>query len=482
MKINQQHPQLALLIDGEWITGGGRRERAVVNPATAEEIGLLPLASAEDIERAANISRKGFAQWQSITAIERGRILAAVANSIRNSRESLAGLLTREQGKTFKEALAEVQGAADIMEWCGEEGKRLYGRLVPSRASGIAQTVRLEPVGPVAAFSPWNYPLALAARKIGQALGAGCSVVIKPAEEAPSAVLEFARICLQCGVPPAALQVLFGVPSEVSSQLIASPNIRKISFTGSVGVGKQLAALAGTHLKKVTFELGGHSPVIIMDDIDIDRAVTISVSSKFRNAGQICIAPTRFFVHDSIYDRFIQKFALHASALKVGDGMHPDTDMGPLAHRRRLEAMEELVDDALRKGAKQLTGSSCALSSGGYFWNPTVLSDVSPRARLMVEEPFGPIASFVRFDDVEQAIAQANSVEYGLAGYAFTSSLKTARFIEENLNVGIVGLNTFAVTAPEMPFSGTKDSGLGNSLGIEGLIDHMNVKSVFEAA
>lgn len=406
-------------------------------------------------------------------------MLNAVARQIRNECEAMARLLTEEQGKTLREARGEAAGAADLFDWMAEQGKRLYGRVVAARSPDVQQMVVLEPVGPVAAFSPWNYPLALAARKVAQALAAGCSVVIKPAEEAPGAVLQLARICVACGVPADAIQVVFGVPADVSEQLIASPHIRKVSFTGSIPVGRQLAALAGKALKKVTFELGGHSAVIVMNDVDVDRVVELSVASKFRNAGQICIAPSRFFVHDQIHDEFVEKFARRARAIRMGDGLLEGTDMGPLAHERRQAAMQELTEDAVGAGATVVTGATGRPARPGYFWEPTVLSDVPDSALLMQEEIFGPIAPFVRFDSLPAVLARANDSPYGLAGYAFTQSLRSARTIQEQLKVGMIGINTFSVTAPEMPFAGTKDSGLGVAQGVEGLLDHMNIKSVY---
>lgn len=470
-----------LLIDGEWLDGGGRDSRPVFNPATGAVIGSVPVATHADIDRAAEVAHSGFEQWRRRTALERGNVLSSVAFAMREQVGRLASLLTLEQGKTIKEATAEVLSSADLIQWLSEEGKRVYGRIVPPRAHGLEQLVVLEPVGPVAAFSPWNYPVTLATRKIGHALAAGCSIVIKPAEECPSAVLALAKIFLDCGVPAGALQVLFGNPSEISERLIASPHIRKVSFTGSIAVGRHLGRLAGAALKKVTFELGGHAPVIVMADANVDKFVEAGVASKFRNAGQICISPTRFFVHDAVYDEIVEKFARRASGLRVGDGMQAATDMGPLAHDRRAAVMASMTDDAVEHGARVVTGGPATGSQPGFFWNPTVLSEVTADARIMREEPFGPLASFTRFDDLDRAIAQANSLSYGLAGYGFTSSLASARCIQEGLRVGMVALNTFTATVPEMPFSGVRDSGLGAAMGTEGLMDHLNVKSVFRA-
>ncbi|MBB3181045.1 NAD-dependent succinate-semialdehyde dehydrogenase [Variovorax sp. Sphag1AA] len=472
--------QVPLLVNGKELTGEGRERRAIVNPATGESIGELTLASLADIDLAAETARAGFEAWRGHTPLARANILAATASTMRADVERLASLLTSEQGKTLKEARAEVLGSADLVQWLGEEGKRLYGRVVPSRFPHMEQLVLLDPVGPVAAFSAWNYPISLAARKIGHALAAGCSVVIKPAEECPSAVLALARMFHAAGVPPAALQVLFGHPAQVSERLISSPYIRKITFTGSTSVGRHLATLAGAALKKVTFELGGHAPVIVMDDADIDAFVAAAVASKYRNAGQICTAPSRFFVHERVYERTVDAFVQRAKSLTVGDGANGETDMGPLAQGRRVSAMEELTHDALTHGGRILTGGP-GRSGGGYFWHPTVLTDVPDTARLMREEPFGPVASFQPVNGLEHALRAANSTEYGLAGYAFTSTIASARRIQEGLRVGIVGLNTFTPSVPEMPFAGVRDSGMGAAMGYEGLMEHMNVKAVFRA-
>ncbi|MEO9231396.1 MAG: NAD-dependent succinate-semialdehyde dehydrogenase [Devosia sp.] len=469
-----------LLVDGEAITPRSRPSIDVTNPATATTLGQLPVASIEDIDRAAEASVRGFQEWKSRTALERARILSAAAVVIRQKAAEISSLVTAEQGKTLKEAAGEVAGAADAIQWLAEEGKRVYGRTVPSRVAGQEQIVSLEPVGPVAAFSPWNYPVALACRKIGHALAAGCSIVIKPAEECPAGVLALARIFIDQGVPPAALQVLFGRPAEISDRLIRSPHIRKISFTGSVEVGRALGALAGRELKKVTFELGGHAPVVVMHDADIARFVELGVAAKFRNAGQICTSPTRFLVHKQIYEEVVRRFAERACQLKVGNGMDDATDMGPLAHARRVEAMESFTTDAVSKGAKVVTGGTPAAGTG-YFWRPTVLADVPAEALVTTNEPFGPLAVFTPFERLGDAIEEANGLSYGLAGYGFTGSLRYAREMRQGLRVGIVGINNFTSSTPEMPFAGVRDSGLGVAQGSEGLRDYLDLKSIYQA-
>lgn len=473
--------QMSSLVSGQYLVAGGRDTRPVFNPATGEVLGELALARKEDVAAAADAALRGFAQWSIFTPLARAQILKATADAMRANLERLAALITQEQGKTIREARAEAAGAAELLEWLAEEGKRVYGRLVSSRAKDVEQSVRLEPIGPVAAFSPWNYPLALAARKIGHALAAGCSVVIKPAEEAPSAVLYMVELLIKAGVPPQAVQVLFGDPAMLSESLITSPVIQKISFTGSVPVGRHLAQLSGRELKRVTFELGGHAPVIVMNDCDVEQAVALSVASKFRNAGQICISPTRFFVHDGIYEKFVAEFVRRSKALRVGDGADEGTDMGPLAHDRRVSAMHDLTHDAVSAGATLLAGELESVATKGYFWQPTVLGDVPSTAKIMHEEPFGPLAPFSRFDDLTKVIDASNSLEYGLAGYAFTGSLRSARLIRDGMRVGALGINTYAVNVPEMPFAGVKSSGLGVAQGAEGIREHMNIKSVFTA-
>ncbi len=471
--------KLGSLIEGQSAEGEGRRDQPVVNPATEEVVAVVSLANVDDMDRAITASVRGFEAWKTRSALERGRTMAAVAAAIRAETEHLATLLTTEQGKTLAEARGEVGATADAFEWLGEEGKRVYGRIVAARVPGLEQKVQLEPVGPVAAFSPWNYPLALAARKVAQALAAGCSIILKPAEEAPGAVERMVRICHACGVPASTVQLLFGVPAEISARLIASSAIRKVSFTGSIAVGKLLGAMAGAHLKKVTFELGGHSPVIVMPDADLKPVVQASLANKFRNAGQVCIAPGRFFLHEDIHDAFLDAFVAGAQALKVGNGMDIETQMGPLIDERRLPVMQGFVDDVLRRGGRLACGGA-RLKGRGWLWSPTILADVPLDARIMCEEPFGPVAPFTRFRDLGDAIAAANGVEYGLAGYAFTACRHGIRRIREELQVGMLGINTYSVSAPEMPFTGIKDSGLGQAMGREGLAEHLNIKSIFE--
>lgn len=483
MNMSSVYPELALYIDGEWLAASDRETITVLNPATGESLGQVPVATRADIDRALAAAEKSFRSWRAVPALERARLLQSIAARIRSKALTLAQIVTLEQGKCLREALQEIHNTADTFEWMAEEGKRAYGRIVPARLPNVDQYVRLEPIGPVAAFSPWNFPAVLASRKVATALAAGCSVVIKPAEETPGIMLAIARICDAAGLPAGVLNVVYGEPAAISDQLIASDIIRKVSFTGSVPVGRLLAGQAAQQLKKITLELGGHSPVIIMDDVDVARVVELTSAAKFRNAGQLCLCPTRFYVHDRVHDSFVDLLSANAASLKIGNGLDETVQMGPLANERRREAMEAFCADLQERGARVHTGGGVPSGLGqGWFWSPTVVSELPADARCMQEEVFGPLALVRRFEDLDTAIAEANSTEYGLASYAFTQSLDTASRIETGLEAGNVSLNTYAVSAPEMPFSGIKSSGLGLEMGCEGLYEHFNVKAVVRSA
>ena len=385
-----------------------------------------------------------------------------------------------EEGKVLSETRWEVGLSAEIFEWYAEEGRRAYGRVLPQRASGVRMTVMKEPVGPVAAFAPWNFPIGNPARKIGAALGAGCPCILKPAEEAPGSALEVARALADAGLPAGVLSVVFGVPSEVSSYLLASPIIRAISFTGSIAVGKQLMKLAADGMKRTTMELGGHAPVLVFDDVDVEQVLDQSVFAKYRNAGQVCVSPTRFYVQEKICDRFVDGFTARARALKVGDGLADGTQMGPLAHPRRIESMERLLGDARKSGARFNAGGA-RIPGRGYFWEPTVISAVSNDARIMNEEPFGPVAIINPFSDFDTAIREANRLPYGLAAFAFTRSSRNVNLLGEQIEAGMIGINSFAISVPESPFGGVKESGHGSEEGIEGLDACLVTKFVTES-
>jgi succinate-semialdehyde dehydrogenase/glutarate-semialdehyde dehydrogenase len=409
--------------------------------------------------------------------MERSKVLRKVAELARERAQDIGRNITLDQGKPLAEAVGEVVFCAEHAEWHAEECRRIYGRVIPARQDGVRQTVLREPIGVCAAFSPWNFPFNQAIRKITAALGAGCTIVIKGPEDAPSAVVAIAQLFHDAGLPPGCLNVVWGVPHEVSDFLIKSPIVRKISFTGSVPVGKLLSGLAGSLMKRCTMELGGHAPVIVCDDADIDAAADTLVPFKFRNAGQVCISPTRFYVQEGAYDRFVARFLAKLEKVKVGDGLLKETRMGPLAQARRVAAMAGFIDDAHQRGATVLAGGS-ALPGEGNFFAPTVLADLPEDSRLMTEEPFGPIAGIVRFKTVEEVLQRANSLPFGLASYAFTGGTKNARLLSEGLEAGMVSINHVGLALAETPFGGIKDSGYGSEGGLETFDGYLNTKFV----
>jgi succinate-semialdehyde dehydrogenase/glutarate-semialdehyde dehydrogenase len=472
------YPNTQLFINGEWQDAQDGRTLAVFNPATGKEIGRVAHASKTDLDRALAAVQKGFETWRDMPAIERNKIMRKAAAFMRERAGEIGAILTQEQGKPLVEAKGEAMAAADIIEWFADEGLRVYGRIVPSRGNLAArQMVLKDPVGPVAAFTPWNFPINQVVRKLGAALGAGCSMIVKAPEETPAAPAALIRAFADAGIPPGVLNLVYGTPSEISEYLIPHPVIRKITFTGSTPVGKQLAALAGKHMKRVTMELGGHAPVIVCEDADIPLAVKASGAAKFRNAGQVCISPTRFLVHESIKKDFADAMVKTATALKVGDGLAEGTQMGPLANPRRLTAMAEFTKDAVEKGAAVLAGGE-RIGDAGNFWQPTVLADVPLEAKVFNDEPFGPMAAIRSFKTLDEAIAEANRLAFGLAGYAFTKSLKNADLLARRVEVGMLWMNMPALPTAEMPFGGIKDSGYGSEGGPEALEAYLNTRAV----
>jgi succinate-semialdehyde dehydrogenase/glutarate-semialdehyde dehydrogenase len=465
-----------LYIDGHWRAGGAGAS-PVLNPATEETIGAYACASESDLDDALAAAERGFRHWRRTSAFERSKLLRRAAELLRERRESVARAITTEQGKPLAESCGEVVACADLIDWFAEEGRRAYGRLIPARASNIAQMVVQEPVGPVAAFSPWNFPLNQAVRKVGAALAAGCSIILKGPEETPASCAALVAAFADAGLPPGALNLVFGDPTAISAYLIPHATIRKISFTGSTAVGKRLAALAGAHMKRATMELGGHAPAIVFEDADLDRAVKVLAAAKFRNAGQVCVAPTRFLVQESLYRQFVDEFAAAANAIKIGDGLAEGVGMGPLAHRRRLEAMEALTADAVARGAKVAAGGA-RVGNRGFFFAPTVLADVPTNARAMNEEPFGPIALVSAFRDYEGAIREANRLAYGLAAFVYTRSAKTMAEVSRDLESGMVSINHHGLALPELPFGGVKDSGYGSEGGAESLDAYLSPKLI----
>jgi succinate-semialdehyde dehydrogenase/glutarate-semialdehyde dehydrogenase len=464
-------------IDGNWVKGSGAKTQEVMNPATSKPIGELAHASKGDLDKALAAADKGFKTWRKVSAYERGKVLRKAADLVRTRADEIAKVLTQEQGKVFMEAKLEVQSAGDILDWYAGEGQRAYGRIIPARADGVRNMVIMEPIGPVAAFTPWNFPVTQAVRKIAAALAAGCSIIIKCPEETPGSPIGLVKALHDAGVPPGVLNLVYGVPAEISEYLIPHPIIRKISFTGSVPVGKHLNALAASHMKRATMELGGHAPVLVFDDADVEGAAKLMGAFKYRNAGQVCVSPTRFFVHDKVYDNFVGTFIDIAKNTKVGDGLAADTRMGPLANPRRVNAIEAFVADAQDKGAKVEAGGN-RIGNQGNFFEPTVLTDVPENARIMTEEPFGPVAVMLRFKETDDVLDRANKLPFGLASYAFTKDAKVATKVADALESGMVTINHFGIALPETPFGGVKDSGFGHEGGSEGLQVYLQSKFV----
>jgi len=472
------YPNTQLFIDSQWRDGAEGRTLSVLNPATGAEIGRVARAEQPDLEAAVRAVQAGFKTWRDTPPVARQKIMRRAAELVRERTDQIAQWLTQEQGKPLAESTAETKAAADIIDWFADEGLRVYGRIVPSRYNlAIRQMVVRDPVGPVAVFTPWNFPINQVVRKVSAGLAAGCAMIVKAPEETPASPAALIRAFVDAGLPPGVLGLVYGVPAEISSFLIAHPSIRKISFTGSTPVGKQLAALAGQHMKRVTMELGGHAPVILCEDADIELAVRTVGLGKFRNAGQVCISPTRFLVHRNIVQEFAAELARRAQDLRVADGLLKDTQMGPLANARRLKAMGELTENAVQLGSRLLTGGE-RIGQSGNFWRPTVLSDVPLEARVFNEEPFGPIAAIRSFETLDEAISEANRLAFGLAGYAFTRSLHSADQLARRLEVGMLWVNSAAQPSAELPFGGIKDSGYGSEGGPEALEAYLNVRAI----
>jgi succinate-semialdehyde dehydrogenase/glutarate-semialdehyde dehydrogenase len=475
------YANLELFIDGKWHGTDGRRGEDVINPATEKPLARLPHASTSDLDQALEAATKGFAIWRATSAYDRAKIMRKAADLMRERHDAIAKILVLEQGKVYPEARMEVMTSADIIDWYAEEGRRAYGRIVPGRGGkGLRQIVLQEPVGVVAAFTPWNFPTLTPARKIGGALAAGCSLILKASEETPGACVEMVRCFADAGLPAGVLNLVFGVPAEISEHLIAKDAVRKISFTGSIPVGKHLAQLAAKTMKRATMELGGHSPVVVFADADPEKSAETIAAFKYRNAGQVCISPTRFYVQEPVYNRFVARFAEYAKAIKVGDGLEKGNAMGPMANARRIDTMEAFVNDAKNRGGKIAAGGN-RRGNQGYYFEPTVITDVPDDCKVMTEEPFGPLAPVVPFKTFDEVVERANSLPFGLASYAFTGSAQTATLIGDALQSGMVGVNSIAISTPETPFGGIKESGYGSEGGIEGLAAYLNTKFISQA-
>ncbi|HEY4253388.1 MAG TPA: NAD-dependent succinate-semialdehyde dehydrogenase [Roseomonas sp.] len=474
------YPDTLLHIAGEWRQARSGRTIPVLNPATEEVIGQVAHASTDDLDEALEATEAGFAIWRKVSAFERSKLMRKAADIFRARADEIAKLMTLEQGKPLPEAKMEILAGADIIDWFAEEARRAYGRVIPARAEGVYQLVVKEPIGPVAAFTPWNFPINQVVRKLSAALATGCSIIVKAPEETPASPAALIQAFIDAGVPKGVIGLVYGVPAEISEYLIAHPTIKKVTFTGSTPVGKLLAALAGKHMKRATMELGGHAPAIVFDDADLDLAARTLASAKFRNAGQVCVSPTRFLVQEALYEPFVQKFVAAAQAIKVGAGSDEGTQMGPLAHDRRIPAVDTLVADARKNGAQVHTGGE-RIGNKGYFYQPTVITGVPKTARIMNEEPFGPVAMISPFKDFDEVVEEANRLPYGLASYAFTRSAKTANAIAAKVESGMMTINHLGLALPEVPFGGIKDSGYGSEGGTEAIEAYLNTKFVSQA-
>lgn len=471
------YPDLNLLIDGDWRPSTSGATLDVINPATEEVLGALPAATPEDLDAALRSAQRGFRTWRALSPYARARILIDAANLVRDRVEMIATAVTLENGKPLAEARMEIGTVVDILEFSAEEGKRMHGRIVEGRVPGVRHFVVKEPVGVCLAVTPWNFPINTVAKKLGAALGAGCSVILKASNETPAAAILLVQALVDAGLPAGVVNVVFGPSGPLTKHLMSSDIVRKVSLTGSVPVGKQLAVRAAERMQRLAMELGGHAPVVVFDDVDIAKAVDLLVPGKFRNAGQICISPTRFFVQDAIYSDFVDAFTARAAEIKVGNGLEAGTMMGPLANARRLGAMDEFVEDARKRGATITTGGE-RIGNRGYFFAPTVIKDAPDDSMIMTEEPFGPMAPMTRFSTIEEVAKRANALELGLASYALTNSMERATRIGDALEAGMVGINTVGVAIPETPFGGVKESGYGVEGGPESLEHYVVPKSI----
>jgi len=468
------YPDLQLYIGGEWRTTSD--SSPVINPATEEQIGRVPVARSNDLDDALSAAQSGFEVWRDTSPKERADLIRTASALMRDRQDEIARAITLEHGKPFAQAQLEVIRGCEFFEWDAGEATRTYGRVIPS-GPGVKHIVHHQPIGPVAAFAPWNFPMSQPARKLAGAIASGCSIILKAAEETPAGALHIARAFHDAGLPPGVLNLVFGVPADISTHLIPSDIVKLVAFTGSTSVGRHLTGLASDNMTPVLMELGGHAPVIVCEDTDVVAAANSSAIRKMRNAGQVCTSPTRFFVHERVFDQFLDVFTERAAATVVGNGMEPGVEMGPLANERRLGAMSELVDDARAVGADVTTGGS-RIGTSGYFFEPTVLANVPDHARIMQEEPFGPLAIVNAVDSLDTAITQANSVPYGLASYGFTNRADYVDRMVDRVEAGNLSINTLEASLPETPFGGVKSSGYGREGGAEGLHHYTVVKNV----
>jgi len=472
------YPTLHMLIDGEQVVPGHRRTHEVLNPATGEVLGQLPLADAADLDRAVDAAKRGFRIWRNASPQQRATVLSGAARLMLERQEQIARIATLEEGKTLPESRTEVLMVVGLFNFYAGECLRDYGRVL-ARPAGLRSTVTYEPVGPVAAFAPWNFPIGNPGRKLGAPIAAGCSVILKASEEAPASALAVLQCLLDAGLPKEVGQAVFGVPDEVSRRLLASPVIRKVSFTGSTVVGKHLMKLAADDCKRTTMELGGHGAVLVFDDVDIERVLNAMVPSKFRNAGQVCVSPTRFIVQENVFRQFTDGFAQRAKALQVGNGLDESSQMGPLANPRRPEAMDRLIDGAVTAGATRHVGGH-RIGDRGFFYAPTVLSEIPLQTAVMNEEPFGPVALINPYPTEADMIDEANRLPYGLAAHAWTNDPARQKRLAREVETGMFCLNTTMLGGGDAPFGGVKWSGHGHEEGSEGVMACLVLKAVHE--
>ncbi|OAN75946.1 NAD-dependent succinate-semialdehyde dehydrogenase [Sulfitobacter sp. EhC04] len=469
------YPKIGLLIDNQWITDRNAYCE-IENPSDESILGIVPEATAKDLDNALAAAARGFETWSATPPVERSQLLKRAATILRERKTQISAVFTLEQGRPLHETIAEVERSATFLDWDAEQLLRAYGRIVPGPSS-IQQSVVREPVGPVAAFTPWNVPVSAPSRKISAALAAGCSVVMKPADETPASTCMFAQCFLDAGLPKGVLNIVFGDPAAISEKLVRSPVIRMVTLTGSLGVGKHLTRLAADGMKPVLMELGGHAPVIIDQDVNAEEIGRLASEAKFRLVGQYCTAPSRFLVHKNVYERFVESFAAAAKSIVVGDGFKPGVYMGPMIHRRRMDAIDSLVTDAVSRGARAASGGA-RIGNRGYFYEPTVLADVPRDARVMSEEPFGPLAACLPVSSMAEALEISNELPVGLAAYMFSNSIETVNHLSRQLQVGSVSVNLFTSPGNDAPFGGYKESGIGREGGAESVESYMVTKTI----
>jgi succinate-semialdehyde dehydrogenase/glutarate-semialdehyde dehydrogenase len=468
-----------LYIDGKWCDADSGRTLGVINPATEEVIAEVAYGGRAETHRAVEAARRALPDWSRRTAYERAKVLKKTGDLMRERADSIARVMTTEQGKPLAEAKGEVLHSADTFEWFAEEGKRAYGQVVPPSAPGKRHLVIKHPVGVVGAISPWNFPVTLQARKIAPALAAGCTIVCKPASQTPLCLIQVFECLVEAGVPAGVANLVIGPAQEIADEFLENPAVRKISFTGSTEVGKQLMRGAADQVKRLSLELGGHAPFIVLPDADPEAVAKAAVVGKFRNNGQVCIAPSRFYVHKDVEAKFTDAAVAAAKALKLGNGLEAGVEVGPMFEKKALESTTALVGDAKAKGAKVLTGGERSKRfAKGYFFEPTVLAGLHPESKMLVEEPFAPVMPLLDFKKLDEVIAAANNTRYGLAAYVFTNDLTAAWKLAEGLEAGIIGVNDPVPATPQCPFGGMKESGLGRELGHEGLEAYLETKYV----